>query len=259
MERADWLKYMRSKAESLYDICAPQCWKIFGLEVEETHRAFLEKFLGRVGRQGHAGQPGVILSAACGAGAYDGFLVEAGHSVVGIDQSAGMLARAREHFADVPEARLHYETMGMQEMDFQGDFDGVICIDAMEHICPEDWPVIVRGFARALKPGGPLYFTADRREADELETAYARALAKGLPVVYGEVADAVDEAYARAVAHPYIREEVTDASVYHYVPPLEQVQTWLEQAGLAVEEVGTSSDGYYHILARKSIEIPSKA
>jgi hypothetical protein len=45
---------------------------------------------------------------------YDGILLEAGHSVVGIDQSAGMLARARERF---PAAR--YEKMGLQEMDFR--------------------------------------------------------------------------------------------------------------------------------------------
>jgi 2-polyprenyl-3-methyl-5-hydroxy-6-metoxy-1,4-benzoquinol methylase len=100
----------------------------------------------------------VLLSAACGAGRFDGVLLEAGHSVVGIDQSAGMLARAREHF---PGAR--YEKIGLQEMDFREEFDGAICMDAMEHICPEDWPVILRGFQAALKPGGVLYFVSRRQ------------------------------------------------------------------------------------------------
>ena len=68
-------------------------------------------------------------------------LLEAGHSVVGIDQSAGMLARAREHF---PEAQ--YEKISLQEMDFREAFDGIICMDAMEHVCPEDWPGILRKF-----------------------------------------------------------------------------------------------------------------
>ncbi len=244
MERADWLKQMRSKAESLYDVISPQYWVLYGLVEEEAHEDYLDKFLRLVG------QPGVILSAACGAGRIDGILLEAGHCVVGVDQSAGMLARAREHFSDVPAGRLRYEKMGLQEMNFQEVFDGAICMDAMEHICPEDWPVIVQGFARALKPGGVLYFTADHRDADELEAAYARARAKGLPVVYGEVADSVDEAYARAEAHPDDPHEVVDASVYHYIPSLEQVRTWLAQAGLAVEEVGVRED-YYHIIARK--------
>jgi hypothetical protein len=47
-------------------------------------------------------------------------LLEAGHSVVGIDQSAGMLARARERF---PEAR--YVKMGLQEMSFREALDGL--------------------------------------------------------------------------------------------------------------------------------------
>lgn len=79
--------------------------------------------------------------------------------------------------------------MGLQEMDLREAFDGVICIHAMEHVCPEDWPGIVRKFREALKPGGVLYFTVDVTGADELEGAYERAKAQGLPVVFGEVAD----------------------------------------------------------------------
>jgi cyclopropane fatty-acyl-phospholipid synthase-like methyltransferase len=80
-------------------------------------------------------------------------LLEAGHSVVGIDQSTGMLARARERF---PEAQ--YQKMGLQELDFHEAFDGAICMDAMEHVCPEDWPGIMKGFRETLKPDGVLYF-----------------------------------------------------------------------------------------------------
>jgi 2-polyprenyl-3-methyl-5-hydroxy-6-metoxy-1,4-benzoquinol methylase len=77
--------------------------------------------------------------------------------LVGIDQSAGVLKIAREHF---PEA--DYRKMALHEMNFREEFDGIICMDAMEHICPEDYPGILRGFREALKPGGILYFTADR-------------------------------------------------------------------------------------------------
>ncbi len=92
MERAEWLKQMRDKAEALYDHLSPGYWEKFGLYANETHREYLQKFLERVAPRS------TLLSAACGAGRYDGMLLEAGHSVVGIDQSAGMLARAREHF-----------------------------------------------------------------------------------------------------------------------------------------------------------------
>ena len=246
MERTEWLKQMRDKAEKLYDHFSPLYWVKYGLSVGETHREYLAKFLERVP------PPSNLLSAACGAGLYDGLLLEAGHSVVGIDQSEGMLARAREHF---PEVR--YEKIGLQEMDFREAFDGAICIDAMEHVCPEDWPGILRKFREALKPGGVLYFTVDLG-GDYVEGAYERGKALGLPVVYGEVADKVEEAYERAMAMemPMVPDDLGDSAVYHYHPPLEQVRTWLSQAGLALEEEGTGIGddhwkGYEHFVVRK--------
>src|SRR5512136_2677934 len=189
MERADWLKQMRSKAEALYDQLSPQYWVTFGLYENETHRAYLQKFLERVA------PGGAVLSAGCGAGRYDGLLLDARHPVGGIDQSTGMLARARARF---PQAR--YEKIGLQEMTFREAFDGVICMDAMEHVSPEDYPRMLRKFQEALKPGGVLYFTMDRADLGELEEAYERARAKGLPVVLGEVVNEVDAAYAQVKA-----------------------------------------------------------
>jgi len=239
MERAQWLKQMRDKAEALYDHLSPEYWVTFGLYANETHREYLLKFLGRLAPRS------TLLSAACGAGRYDGMLLEAGHSVVGIDQSVGMLARARERF---PEAR--YEKLGLQEMDFREAFDGVICMDAMEHVCPEDWPGILRGFREALKPGGVLYFTVVLAEAEELEEAYEQALGRGLPVVFGEVADEVEEAYERALGLPAVLADEADEAAYHYCPSLEQVRAWIGQAGLAIEEEGTGN-WYEHFIVRK--------
>jgi len=239
MERAEWLKQMRDKAEALYDHLSPEYWVTFGLYANETHREYLLKFLGRVPPRS------TLLSAACGAGRYDGMLLEAGHSVVGIDQSAGMLARARERF---PEAR--YEKLGLQEMDFRESFDGVICIDALEHVCPEDWPGILRRFREALKPGGVLYLTAVLAEQDALQEAYERALERGLPVVFGEIADKVEQAYERTLELPVAVADEADEAAYHYCPSPEQVRAWLEQAGLVIEEEGTG-DWYEHFIVRK--------
>jgi len=246
MERTEWLKQMRDRTEELYDHFSPLYWVEYGRSVGETHREYLQKFLERVAPHS------TLLSAACGAGLYDGLLLEAGHSVVGIDQSEGMLARAREHFPKV-----WYEKMGLQEMDFREAFDGVICIDALEHICPEDWPEILPRFREALKPGGVLYFTADLG-GDHVEEAYERAKALGLPVVFGEVADKVEEIYAKVKALEWSRipDELADSAVYHYHPSLEQVRTWVSQAGLAIEEEGTGDrgedwNGYEHFVVSK--------
>jgi hypothetical protein len=121
----------------------------------------------------------------------------------------------------------------------------------MEHVCPEDWPGILRRFHEALKLGGVLYFTVDLAEADEVEAAYERAKALGLPVVLGEVADKVDEAYEQMKALGAVPYELADAAVYHYHPPLEQVRTWVGQAGMAIDDEGTGN-GYEHFVVSKT-------
>jgi len=138
-------------AEVLYDRFATRYWVTWGVVIPATHLAYLQQFLKRVAHGG------TILSAACGAGRFDGLLLEAGFRVVGIDQSAGVLELAREHFPTVD-----YHKMALHEMHFHERFDGIICMDAMEHICPEDYPEILRSFQVVLKPDGVLYFTADR-------------------------------------------------------------------------------------------------
>lgn len=246
MERSEWLKQMRDKAEEMYDRFSPLYWVKYGRTVDKAHLAYLQKFLERTPPHSF------LLSAACGAGLYDGLLLEAGHSVLGIDQSQGMLDRARERF---PEVR--YEKMGLQEMDFGEAFDGAICIDAMEHVCPEDWPDILRRFREALKPGGVLYFTVDLG-GDFVAQAYERGKALGLPVVYGEVADKVEEVYeqTKGLEPSLMPDELADSAVYHYHPSLEQVRTWLRQAELEIEEEergDTYEDwyGYQHFVVSK--------
>lgn len=242
MERTAWMKQMREKAEALYDRISPQYWVSFGFYENETQLAYLKKFLERV-------KPGgAILSAGCGAGRYDGFLLDSGHPVVGIDQSEGMLKRARDQFPQV-----HYEKLGFQEMTFNQVFDGVICIDAMEHVSPEDYPGALRKFQEALKPGGWLYFTMDRADPGELEQAFQRAKAKGLPVVYGEVVDNLDDSYemVQALGDAPVPGDLSDEAVYHFYPSLDQAREWIAKAELGIEEEGDGS-GYHHFVARKN-------
>jgi SAM-dependent methyltransferase len=242
MERSEWLKQMRQKTQALYDRFAPLYWVKYGLQPNETHSAFLQTFLDMVP------QNSTLLSAGCGAGRYDGILSNAGHNIVGIDLSAGMLARAREKF---PEIR--YKQIGLQEMDFQAEFNGAICIDALEHVFPEDWPVIVAGFANALKPGGVLYFTLDVSAMDWLQEAYEQANSQGLPVVFGEVAAEIDEAYEQVMSLPLdeVPGELSDKAVYHFYPSVEQVKKWLDKEGFVVETDGMGK-WYRHFVVRKT-------
>jgi cyclopropane fatty-acyl-phospholipid synthase-like methyltransferase len=74
----------------------------------------------------------------------------------------------------------------LQELRYEGEFDGVLCVDAMEFVPPEDWPVVLGRFRRALRSGGWLYLTfglARRSGA----CGHRGGSEVGLPVVDGEV------------------------------------------------------------------------
>ena len=223
MDRNTWLKEMRRDCEEKYDtLWAPLYDEKWGLYSNTTHQQFLQEFLSLLP------QGGMILDAACGAGRYLPFLLEKTHSVLGIDQAPGMLARAKAKFPSV-----QFEKVGLQEMDYREVFDGAICMDAMENVCPEDWTLVLRNFHRALKQHGYFYFTAETIEnadENEIQQAFERAQQAGLPVVYGEW---------------------PDEEVYHYHPTNQQVKQWAQQAGFEILKEGNGEIYYYHILVRK--------
>ena len=224
MNRITWLKEMRRECEEKYDGWAPLYGEKYGLYSNATHQQFIGAFLGLLP------QSSTILDAACGAGRYLPFLLEKGHSIIGIDQSQGMLAGAKAKFPGV-----QFEKVGLQEMAYREVFDGAICLDAMENVPPEDWPLVLSNFHQALKQHGLLYFTAETIEnADESEIrqAFERAQKAGLPVVYGEW---------------------PDEDVYHYHPTNQQVKEWARQAGFEVLNERNGEIWYYHLLVRKIV------
>lgn len=89
MDRITWLRGMRRNCEKQYDtVWAPLYGEEkAGLYSNVTHQQFIHEFLSLLPRSS------TILDAACGAGRYLPFLLEKGHSIIGIDQSQGMLAR----------------------------------------------------------------------------------------------------------------------------------------------------------------------
>jgi 2-polyprenyl-3-methyl-5-hydroxy-6-metoxy-1,4-benzoquinol methylase len=242
MEREKWLKQVRENTEKLYDHFSPLYWVKFGLQPNETHKEYLQKFLRMLSPHSK------LLSAGCGAGRYDGILSEAGHTVVGIDISEGMLERAREKFPEIK-----YEKKGVQEIDYQNDFDGAICIDALEHIFPEEWPITVRNFKEALKPDGILYFTLDISATETLKGSFEKAKSKGLPVMFGEVAEDLNEAFEEIIGTEKgvaPDNDLADKAVYHYYPSVMQVREWLDQEDFVVAEEGVGK-WYMHFITRK--------
>ena len=221
MDRKAWIDERRRATEELFDREAPT-YDAEDVPITPTHRRFVTGLVERC----PAGAR--ILDAPCGTGKYFSMLLDAGCSVLGADQSAGMLQAAHEKHPDVPT-----EKVGLQELTFASEFDGAICVDAMENVFPEDWPLVLGNLRRALRPGGYLYFTVETIDEREIADVYAEAIAAGLPVVYGE--------------------HVRRGGGYHHYPSLERVDGWVREAGLHVLEDGHSEGdgyGYYHLLTR---------
>jgi SAM-dependent methyltransferase len=222
MDRRTWLDEQRLKAEQRYDRLYSPTYDEDDGPIPLTHRRFVEKLI-------ESSPPGgVILDAPCGTGRYFPMVLGAGRSVFGVDQSAGMLAKAHTKHPDVV-----VEKRGLQELEFDGEFDAALCVDAMEYVFPEDWPLVFSNLRRAVRPGGLIYLTIERIDPAEIATVYEEAKADGLPVVHGE--------------------NIRRGGGYHYYPTPDRVSAWLEEEGLQVVDEGISratNYAYHHVLAR---------
>jgi SAM-dependent methyltransferase len=177
--------------------------------ISPSHAAFVARLAGLV-RQG-----GAVLDAACGTGKYWPALLAAGLQVTGVDASAGMLAQARRKYPEVPS-----RVLALQDLATLPDrFDGLLCVDALECVAPEDWPAVTAGFARVLRPKAPAYVTVE------------------LPG--GPLPPPTDPRQ--------LPEELIEGGGYHYYPPRDQVRHWLAEAGFAVIEEA-DADHYWHLL-----------
>jgi hypothetical protein len=119
----------------------------------------------------------------------------------------------------------------------------VLCVDAMEFVPPEDWPLVLERFRRALRSGGWLYLTVELAPAGRVRAANQAARRSGLPVVDGEVIWDEPDGY------------------YHHYPSMQQVRAWLADAGFAIEEEAEGpwhDEGYayHHLLARVAAAPP---
>jgi len=219
MDRSVWLRETRRLAEERYDtLHAPIYDEHWGGTISPTHEWLFSQFLGMCPPQA------LILDAACGTGKYWPMILTSGRRVFGIDQSQGMLSRAHVKFPEVA-----IEKVGLQEMPFRDAFDGASCMDAMEFVFPEDWPLVLDNFYRAIKRTGYFYFTVEIADEKEIEHAFEAGRESGMPVVYGEWAH---------------------EGGYHYYPKIEQVRDWLKLSRFHLTDEIEGVE-YYHFLVQK--------
>ena len=219
VDRREWLIERRAAVEASYDAEAPAY-------DEDPYPVVIQKrFVERL--VATCPPHGIILDAPCGTGQYFALVAAAGRRVVGIDQSAGMLAQAQARGIAVALYQV-----GLQELDFEGEFDAVMSVDAMENVFPEDWPAVLTNLHRAVRPGGHLYLTVEEVPESDLDKAFADLRARGLPVVRGEVIEG-------------------DVAGYHFYPGRDQVLRWLEAERFSIVDQDTEPHegwSYWHLL-----------
>jgi len=142
-----------------------------------------------------------------------------------------MLAQAARKHPDVPVS-----LAPLTGIDAVGAFGGVICVDAMEYVPPEEWPIVLSAFHRALEPAGLLYLTVEEADRAELDREFEQLRRAGHPVVPGE-----------SIQGPDPRED----DGYHFYPSSGSVDGWLRDAGFEVL-VDEPGDDYRHLIARRA-------
>ena len=224
-DREAWLRNLRRVNERQEDALAEDFDALWG-EIEPTHQAFVGQFLSRLPPNGR------VLDAARGTGKYFPMVLASGRGLLGVDHAGAYLANAAAKFHQVPTAK-----HDLQDLPYRGEFDGVLCVEAMEFVPPEDWPLVLGRFRRALRWPGWLYLTVELAPSDRVRAATQAARRSGLPVVGGEVIWEEPDGY------------------YHHYPSMQRVRGWLADAGFAiVEEVEgpwhEEGYAYHHLLAR---------
>jgi SAM-dependent methyltransferase len=98
-----------------------------------------------------------ILDVGCGNGVpITEALINAGHRVVGLDSSEGMLAHFRINLPGTPVVRGDARSCPLAD----SSFDAAISWGMMFHLTRDDQAVAFANLSRVLKPGAPLLFTA---------------------------------------------------------------------------------------------------
>ncbi len=212
MERNKWItERLRICEERMDNLFSENYDKGWG-EIEKPHQETLENLLSLLPDYPY------ILDAACGTGKYFEILTKNNCKILGIDNSNGMLFQAHKKY---PEISLQKGTL--QDISFKDIFDAIICMDAMENIFPEHWPLVLNNFYNSVKKQGYIYFTVEIIAEEELKDNYENSIRQQLPVKFGEF---------------------VENGGYHYYPELSKVRNWIKEAKLKIVE--EREQGVYH-------------
>jgi 2-polyprenyl-3-methyl-5-hydroxy-6-metoxy-1,4-benzoquinol methylase len=105
-----------------------------------------------------------VLDFGCGPGFLIRHLLDAGARVAGADASPHSVRLAAERYGDRPGWEGALEIHGGRAPFGDRSFDGVCCIETLEHVPVEFLPGLVAEISRVLVPGGWALFTTPNEE-----------------------------------------------------------------------------------------------
>lgn len=177
-----------------------------------------------------------ILDVGCGTGQLTADIAKSEAEVVGLDQSAEMIASARKNF---PELR--FEVSDIATANYDKEFDAVFSNAALHWVRNQEGAVAA--MARALKPGGRLVFEmGGRGNIRQVWNAAIQALTdmgvpnpeKLSPWFYPSIGEYAPMLEAHGL-------QVTFAVLFDRPTPLEGgergLRTWLEMFGMFASNV----------------------
>ncbi|MGX5700261.1 class I SAM-dependent DNA methyltransferase [Acinetobacter kookii] len=113
-----------------------------------------------------------ILDLGCGSGKpIAAYLIEQGHSVVGVDSSDVMIAMAKQNF---PEQ--HWIQADMRQIELEQKFQGILAWDSFFHLTQHDQRKMFTQFSRFAEQGTVLMFTSGPSHGEALGDLFGDVL-----------------------------------------------------------------------------------
>jgi SAM-dependent methyltransferase len=111
------------------------------------------------------GEGSRVLDAPCGQGRLSRVLAERGARVLGVDQSAELLAAAERDRGDVPAERLRYLRQDLRQPLPETGFDAAYNVySSLGYGTEDDDLAVFTTLRRAVKPGGHVFFDTAHRD-----------------------------------------------------------------------------------------------
>lgn len=133
-------------------------------------RKILRQYAGEMDAKGEWN----LLDAGSGFGQYDRFILREFQNVwlKAVDVKQDYLADSRQYFEkEIEEGRIEFEQVDLLKMDYDQQFNFVICVDVLEHI--EQDTTVMENINEALRPGGyflmhsPSIYSEEDADGDE--------------------------------------------------------------------------------------------